>query len=136
MLQERILDNFTKLKFIIMICPMLIVALCLALIVLMGGLFLMAYSKKEGLGKLTKIASYVAIVFGTSVFVGGLICAIMCATCHKSKCDKDKKGCCKDKMECSKDEKCSNNKKECFNIKVERREKDSSNEKEVIIIID
>ncbi len=136
MLQERILDNFTKLKFIIMICPMLIVALCLALIVLMGGLFLMAYSKKEGLGKLTKIASYVAIVFGTSVFVGGLICAIMCATCHKSKCDKDKKGCCKDKMECSKDEKCSNNKKECFNIKVERREKDSSNEKEVIIIRD
>ena len=135
-LQERILDNFTKLKFIIMICPMLIVALCLALIVLMGGLFLLAYSKKEGLGKLTKIASYVAIVFGTSVFVGGLICAIMCATCHKSKCDKDKKGCCKDKMECSKDEKCSNNKKECFNIKVERREKDSSNEKEVIIIRD
>ena len=136
MLQERILDNFSKLKFIIMICPMLIVALCLALIVLMGGLFLLAYSKKEGLGKLTKIASYVAIVFGTSVFVGGLICAIMCATCHKSKCDKDKKGCCKDKMECSKDEKCSNNKKECFNIKVERREKDSSNEKEVIIIRD
>ena len=136
MLQERILDNFTKLKFIIMICPMLIVALCLALIVLMGGLFLLAYSKKEGLGKLTKIASYVAIVFGTSVFVGGLICAIMCATCHKSKCDKYKKGCCKDKMECSKDEKCSNNKKECFNIKVERREKDSTNEKEVIIIRD
>ena len=119
-----------------MICPMLIVALCLALIVLMGGLFLLAYSKKEGLGKLAKIASYVAIVFGTSVFVGGLICAIMCATCHKSKCDKDKKGCCKDKMECSKDEKCSNNKKECFNIKVERREKDSTNEKEVIIIRD
>jgi len=119
-----------------MICPILIVALCLALIVLMGGLFLLAYSKKEGLGKLTKIASYVAIVFGTSVFVGGLICAIMCATCHKSKCDKDKKGCCKDKMECSKDEKCSNNKKEYFNIKVERREKDSTNEKEVIIIRD
>ena len=104
-LQERILDNFTKLKFIIMICPMLIVALCLALIVLMGGLFLLAYSKKEGLGNLTKIASYVAIVFGTAVFVGGLICAIMCSTCKNSKCDKDKKGCSKDKMECSKDKK-------------------------------
>ena len=137
MLQERILDNFTKLKFIIMICPMLIVALCLALIVLMGGLFLLAYSKKEGLGKLTKIASYVAIVFGTAVFVGGLICAIMCATCHKSKCDKDKKGCSKDKKECSKDKKeCSKDKKECFNVRMERREKDSTNEKEVIIIRD
>jgi len=113
-----------------MLCPMLIVALCLALIVLMGGLFLLAYSKKEGLGKLTKIASYVAIVFGTAVFVSGLICAIMCSTCNKGKCDKDKKGCSKDKMECFKD------KKEYFNIKVERREKDSTNEKEVIIIRD
>jgi len=119
-----------------MICPMLIVVLSLALIVLMGGLFLLAYSKKEALGKLTKIASYLAIVFGTAVFIGGLICAIMCATCHKSKCDKDKKGCSKDKMECSKDKKCSNDKKEYFNIKVERREKDSTNEKEVIIIRD
>ncbi len=92
---------------------MLIVALCLALIVLMGGLFLLAYSKKEGLGKLTKIASYVAIVFGTAVFVGGLICAIMCSTCNKGKCDKDKKGCSKDKMECSKYKECSKDKKEC-----------------------
>jgi hypothetical protein len=97
-----------------MICPMLIVVLSLALIVLMGGLFLLAYSKKEALGKLTKIASYLAIAFGTAVFVGGLICAIMCATCHKSKCDKDKKGCSKDKMECSRDKKeCSKDKKEC-----------------------
>jgi hypothetical protein len=92
---------------------MLIVALCLALIVLMGGLFLLAYSKKEGLGKLTKIASYVAIVFGTAVFVGGLICAIICSTCYKGKCDKDKKGCSKDKMECSNDKKSSNDKMEC-----------------------
>ena len=114
MIQERFLDNFTKLKFINMICPMLIVALCLALIVLMGGLFLLAYSKKEGLGKLTKIASYVAIVFGTAVFVGGLICAIMCSTCNKGKCHKDKKGCSNDKMECSNDKKeCSIDKKEC-----------------------
>ena len=40
-------------------------------------------------------------------------------------------------MECSKDKKeCSKDKKEYFNIKVERREKDSTNEKEVIIIRD
>jgi cytochrome bd-type quinol oxidase subunit 2 len=113
MIQKRFLDNFAKLKFINMICPMLIVALSLALIVLMGGLFLLAYSKKEGLGKLTKIASYVAIVFGIVVFVGGLICAIMCSTCNKGKCDKDKKGCSKDKMECSKYKECSKDKKEC-----------------------
>jgi len=97
-----------------MICPLLIVALCLALIVLMGGLFLLAYSKKEGLGKLTKIVSYVAIVFGTAVFVGGLICAIMCSKCNKGKCDKDKMECSKDKKGCSKDKmECSKDKKEC-----------------------
>ena len=72
MWQEWFLDGFTNLKFIIMLCPMLIVALSLALIVLMGGLFLLAYSKKESLGKLTTIASYVAIVFGAGAFVGGL----------------------------------------------------------------
>ena len=120
-----------------MICPMLIVALSLALIVLMGGFFLLAYSKKEGLGNLTKIASYVAIVFGTAVFVGGLICAIMCATCHKSKCDKDKKGCCKDKMECSKDKKgCSKDQKECSKDQKECCEKVVIIEKDVKIIKD
>jgi len=119
--QEWFLDDFTNLKFIIMLCPMLIVALSLALIVLMGGLFLLAYSKKEALGKLTTIASYVAIVFGAGAFVGGLICAIICTPCQKSKCGNDK-------MECSKD------KKECFEVKMERCEKDVKNEKKVIII--
>ena len=121
MVQEQFLDHFTKLKFIIMICPMLIVALCLALIVLMGGLFLLAYSKKEALGKLSTIASYVAIVFGAGAFVGGLICATLCTPCQKSKCGNDR-------MECSKD------KKECFEVKMERCEKDVKNEKKVIII--
>ena len=121
MYQEWFLDDFTNLKFIIMLCPMLIVALSLALIVLMGGLFLLAYSKKEALGKLTTIASYVAIVFGAGTFVGGLICATLCTPCQKSKCGNDR-------MECSKD------KKECFEVKMERCEKDEKNEKKVIII--
>ena len=100
---------------------MLIVALSLALIVLMGGLFLLAYSKKEALGKLTTIASYVAILFGAGAFVGGIICAVICTPCKKSKCGNDR-------MECSKD------KKECFEVKMERCEKDVKNEKKVIII--
>ena len=115
------MEDFTNLNFIIMLCPMLIVALSLALIVLMGGLFLLAYSKKEVLGKLTTIASYVAIVFGAGAFVGGLICATLCTPCQKSKCGNDR-------MECSKD------KKECFEVKMERCEKDVKNEKKVIII--
>ena len=75
---------------VIYMCPIIIIALSLALIVLIGGLFLLAYAKKENLGKMTKIASYVAILFGTVVFVGGLICATMCSACNKGKCNKDK----------------------------------------------
>ncbi|MFN5417117.1 MAG: hypothetical protein ACK5B9_08685, partial [Flavobacteriia bacterium] len=60
---------------------MFIICLAMALLVLLGGLFLLGYAKKEGLGRMTKIASYIAILFGTVVFVGGLICATMCHSC-------------------------------------------------------
>lgn len=76
-----------------MICPMLIVVCSLALIVLMCGLFLLAYYKKEGLGIITKITSYIAITFGIIIFVGGLICATFCSTCCKSKCEREKMEC-------------------------------------------
>ena len=97
-----------------MMCPIIIVALSLALIVLMGGLFLLAYAKKESLGKMTKIASYVAILFGTVVFVGGIIGACMCSTCHKGKCNKDKMECSRGGMkgECSKGS-CEKDEMEC-----------------------
>ena len=66
-----------------------IICLSLAMLVLLAGLFLLAYSKKEGLGKMTKIASYVAIIFGTFMFVSGLLCAIMCkGNCCEEKCEK------------------------------------------------
>ena len=45
-------------------CSVFTISLALALLVLLAGLFLLAYSKKEGLGILTKIASYAAISFG------------------------------------------------------------------------
>jgi len=57
----------------------------------MAGLFLLAYAKKEGLGKFTKFAAYVAIIFGTVVFLGGITRAAM-GCCH-SKCDKNNTEC-------------------------------------------
>ena len=103
-----------------MLCPIIIIALSLALIVLLGGLFLLAYAKKESLGKMTKIASYVAILFGTVVFVGGIICATMCSTCHKGKCTKDKMECSRGGMkgECSKGSSCDKE-EECSEIVIE-----------------
>lgn len=79
---------------------MYVVGHSLALLVLLAGLFLLAYAKKEGLGWMTKISSYVAITFGIVVFVGGIVCGIMCGGCHKSACG-DKGGKCT--MEMKKD---------------------------------
>jgi len=66
-------------------CSVFTISLALSLLVLLAGLFLLAYAKKEGLGKLTKISSYVAILFGAVVFVGGLTCALFFGNCHKGK---------------------------------------------------
>ena len=49
--------------------------LSLGLPILFMGIFLFTYSKKEGLGFFYKIASYLAIVFGTVVFLGGVFFA-------------------------------------------------------------
>ncbi len=67
---------------------MIISSMSLSILVLLAGLFLLAYAKKEGLGKMTKFASYVAIVFGTVVFVGGLICSLSCGGCGGGHCEK------------------------------------------------
>ena len=67
--------------------------LSFALIVLMAGLFLLAYAKKEGLGRLTKFVSYVAIIFGTVAFLGGITRVAMNGSCHKGMCDKNNTEC-------------------------------------------
>lgn len=69
-----------------MMYTVFIIGHSLALLVLLAGLFVLAYAKKEGLGWMTKISSYIAITFGIVVFVGGIVCATMCGSCHKSSC--------------------------------------------------
>ena len=84
-----------------MSCPVFIVSLLLSLLVLLGGLFMIAYSKKEGLGKITKIASYVATVFAAFMFISGLICSLMCGSCKGDKCEKGSMECRKEvRIEC------------------------------------
>ena len=87
----------------------------LALITLLGGLFLLAYSKKEGLGKFSKLASYLAISFSSVVFLIGIIgmfaCPARCGSGHCSKnssevCHKKDSGKCETKSECSSEASC------------------------------
>ncbi len=81
----------------------------LALLTLLGGLFLLGYAKKEGLGKFTKLASYLAISFSTIVFIVVLVGIVACpATCGSGHCSKGMKEekCIVIKKECKSGEKC------------------------------
>ena len=87
-----------------MCCPFIIITLLMSLLVLLGGFFLLAYAKKEALGKMTKLASYVAIIFGTICFVGGIIASLMCGSCGRGKCERPGMECRKEiKIECHKE---------------------------------
>lgn len=71
----------------------LFVLLSFAMLVIPAGLFMLAYTRKEGLGKFSKIASYLTVFFGSAVFVGGIIGSILIGCCHDSKCG-DNRGKC------------------------------------------
>lgn len=73
----------------------------MALLVLLGGLFLLAYAKKEGLGMMTKIASYIAILVSTGMLICCIVCALMCGHCKGDDCSGGK--CEKGGMKCEKE---------------------------------
>jgi hypothetical protein len=97
----------------------------LALLTLLGGLFLLGYAKKESLGKFTKLASYLAISFSTIVFIVGLVgllaCPSKCASSHCAKGMKEEK-CIVIKKECKSGKKCEMDSKECH-MKMDGKEK-------------
>ncbi len=65
--------------------------------VVMAGLFMLAKSKKEQLGRMYTIASSVAVAFGTLIFVFGITAGILMC-CHKA-CGKGENNC-KSEMQC------------------------------------
>lgn len=73
-------------------CPVICICILMSLLVLLGGLFLLAYAKKEGLGMFTKIASYLAILIAIGCFVCCIVCALMCGRCGGGKCGGDSCG--------------------------------------------
>jgi predicted membrane protein len=110
-------------------CSVFTISLALALLVLLAGLFLLAYSKKEGLGILTKIASYAAISFGSIVFIGGLVCAMTWLTCHKKqsckkqKCRKESSiHCKKETSKCANMNTCSKSSEKCSKSSCDKSE--------------
>lgn len=64
----------------------LFILLSFAMLVITAGLFMLAYTRKEGLGKFSKISSYLTVFFGSAVFVGAIVGSILIGCCHNSKC--------------------------------------------------
>lgn len=113
--------------------PLFIIALSFALLVLLAGLFMKNHVAKQDMGRFAKIASSVAIFFGTFVFIFAFVMHIMMMCCHNScgkesgsscgkesgsscHCNKEMQGC--GEMNCKKDKACCGETKE---IKVEKK---------------
>lgn len=62
--------------------------LSFGLLVALIGLYVLAYSKKEGLGKIYKWTSYLTVTCGTIVCIGAIVAGCMFSCCHKSRCGK------------------------------------------------
>lgn len=80
-------------------CPIIIITLSLAILVLIAGLKFLHQVKTEVMGLFSKITAYVAVLFGTIVLIGGIVGACMMG-CHGSKCGKGHGKC---KMEMQKE---------------------------------
>jgi len=62
-----------------------VIALGLSILVMLGGLYLLAKSKKDSLGNLYIFSSYSAIVLGTLLFVGTIVGGVYMMKCHHNK---------------------------------------------------
>lgn len=109
----------------------IIVTISLAFLVLIAGLFLLAYSKKEQLGFFTKLTSYIAIAFGLTLIVGSLICMLTCGNCHQNncqnKCKVENQQNCKSNCEVQQNAKCTGNSENCMKQNCETQKECSKN---------
>jgi hypothetical protein len=92
----------------------------LSLLVIIAGMFLLAKTKKEELGLIYKLVSYISVLVGIAMIVCSLLCNGACHKGHKS-CSKYKSECKKSDSKCSKknrschysDSKCKKTEKNC-----------------------
>lgn len=109
----------------------LIFLLSIGSVVLLAGLVSLHYFKKEEKGRFHKIIAYIATTCGSLIMIGGLVGAILiasCGSCHKGGC-KGKRAKCRVEMrsDCGSCE--SGSKKEC------KKSCDEKVEKEIKVIV-
>lgn len=66
-----------------LIIPVLMVV-SFGLLISLVGLFSLSKTKKEGLGKMYKITSYLTILVGNLIVIGGIVIGSMLCCCHSS----------------------------------------------------
>lgn len=103
------------------IIPVLMVV-SFGLLISLVGLFALAKTKKDGHGKIYKITSYMTIIVGNVIVIGGIVVGTMLSCCHSScghghgnmKCKSEMNShCSKGGKSCSKKSDCK--KSECKN---------------------
>jgi hypothetical protein len=65
------------------IIPVLVVV-SFGLLISLVGLFSLAKTKKDGHGKIYKITSYMTIIVGNAIVIGGIVAGTMLSCCHSS----------------------------------------------------
>ena len=95
-----------------LIIPVLMVV-SFGLLISLVGLFALAKTKKDGHGKIYKITSYLTIIVGNVIVVGGIVAGAM-FSCHHSSCGHGRVDC-KTEMSsnCSKGGKSCSKKSDC-----------------------
>jgi len=95
-----------------LIIPVLMVV-SFGLLISLVGLFALAKTKKDGHGKIYKITSYLTIIVGNIIVIGGIVAGSMLSCCH-SACGHGRVDC-KTEMsgDCSKGGKSCSKKLEC-----------------------
>ena len=92
----------------------ILIAISVSLLVIAGGMLLLAKTQKEQLGKLFSFVSYTIVIVGIITllfaFCGGL-CKVMCSSsckssCQQAYCGASSSGCSYSKKSCSKYQTC------------------------------
>ena len=70
----------------------------LSMLVILGGIFLLVYTKKENIGIVFKLSSYVTILIGSALLIGGLFIGMIDVILHDIHGEKIHKCCQKEQI--------------------------------------
>jgi hypothetical protein len=112
-----------------MFCPLIILILSLSLILAMGGLYFLSYTRREGLGWLSRAVGFVTVGFGIIVFIAGIVASILKSqncSCCTFQCSKNVEHRYKSNYTCCKKMKDHDYERHTYSVKRDSMERDKT----------